>query len=135
MTGARGLGKIYKQLLLKPIRLIMALKSCFLSPSKIYKIIELLLKSKNNNISSDLPKQELLSIVVDPAYQGEAHAENLFNALCFYFRKEGVRSFSIVVGKSLDRAHTFYKKMGSIPITEIQVHKGNDSVVYVKELG
>ena len=135
VTGARGLGKIYKQLLLKPFRLIIALKSCFLSPSKIYKIIELLLISKNNNVSSDLPKQELLSIVVDPSYQGGGHAENLFNALSSYFKEQGVRSFSIVVGKSLDRAHAFYKKMGSIPITEIQVHKGNNSVVYVKELG
>ena len=43
-------------------------------------------------------------------------------------------SFSIVVGSNLDRAHAFYTKMGSIPVKEIQVHKGADSVVYVKEL-
>ena len=48
---------------------------------------------------------------------------------------EGASSFSIVVGRNLDRAHAFYTKMGSIPVKEIQVHKGADSVVYVKELG
>ena len=134
VTGTRGLGRIYKQLLLKPLRLIYSLKSCLLSPSKMYKILEVLLISKGSNISADLPKQELLSIVVNPAYQGGGHAENLFNALCSHFRAEGASSFSIVVGSNLDRAHAFYTKMGSIPVEEIQVHKGADSVVYVKEL-
>ena len=39
VTGTRGLGRIYKQLLLKPLRLIYSLNSCILSPSKMYKII------------------------------------------------------------------------------------------------
>ena len=134
VTGTRGLGRIYKRLILKPLRLIYSLKSCILSPSKMYKIIEVLLISKGSNISIDLPKQELLSIVVNPAYQGGGHAENLFKALCSHFRAEGASSFSIVVGSDLDRAHAFYMKMGSIPVKEIQVHKGVDSVVYLKDL-
>ena len=134
VTGTHGLRRIYKQLLLKPFRLIFSLKSCILSPSKMYKILEVLLISKGSNISADLPREELLSIVVNPAYQGGGHAENLFKALCSHFREEGVSSFSIVVGVNLDRAHAFYTKMGSIPVKQIQVHKGADSVVYVKEL-
>ena len=43
VTGGTGLGPIYKQLLLKPLRLIYSLKSCFLSISKLYKIMEVLL--------------------------------------------------------------------------------------------
>lgn len=135
VTGTRGLGRIYKQLLLKPLRLIYSLKACVLSPSKMYKILEVLLISKGTNISADLPKQELLSIVVNPAYQGGGHAENLFKALCSHFGAEGASSFRIVVGSNLDRAHAFYTKMGSIPVEEIQVNKGANSVVYVKELG
>ena len=100
----------------------------------MYKILEVLLISKGSNISADLPKQELLSIVVNPAYQGGGHAENLFKALCSHFRAEGASSFRIVVGSNLDRAHAFYTKMGSLPVEEIQVHKGTDSVVYVKKL-
>ena len=134
VTGTCGLGQIYKQLLLKPLRLIYSLKSCLLSPSKMHKIIEVLLISKGSNISPDLPKQELLSIVVNPAYQGGGHAKNLFKALCSHFKAEGANSFSIVVGSNLDRAHAFYTKMGSIPVNEIQVHKGANSVVYVKDL-
>jgi ribosomal protein S18 acetylase RimI-like enzyme len=134
IAGAHGLRRIYKQLLLQPLRLIYSLKSCILSPYKMYKIIEVLLINKNSDTFSDLPKQELLSIVVNPVYQGEGHAENLFKALCSHFREEGVSSFSIVVGGNLDRAHAFYTKMGSIPVKQIQVHKGVDSLVYVKEL-
>ena len=134
VTGTSGLGRIYKQLLLKPLRLIYSLKSCLLSPSKMYKIIEILLMSKDRNTSFDLPKHELLSIVVNPDYQGGGHAENLFNNLCYHFAEQDVCSFRIVVGGDLDRAHAFYKKMGSISVKEIQVHKGIDSIVYVKDL-
>jgi len=134
VSGTRGLGRLYKQLLLQPFRLIYSLKSCLLSPSKIYKIIEVVIISKDSNFSADLPKEELLSIVVNPTYQGGGHAENLFKALCSHFRAEGASRFSIVVGSNLDRAHAFYTKMGSIPLKEIQVHKGADSVVYLKDL-
>jgi ribosomal protein S18 acetylase RimI-like enzyme len=133
VSGTRGLGRIYKQLLLRPHRLIYALKTSILSPSKMYKIAEVVLMSKDNNVSANLPKQELLSIVVNPAYQGGGHAENLFKALCVHFRTGGVRSFRIVVGSSLARAHAFYVKMGCTPVNKIQVHKGTDSMVYIKE--
>ena len=73
--------------------------------------------------------------MVNPTFQGGGHAENLFNALCFHFREKGASSFKIIVGSNLVRAHKFYTKMGSIPVKEIQVHKGAHSVVYVKALG
>lgn len=134
ITGTRGLGRIYRQLLLKPLRLIYSLKSCFLSPAKMYKIIEILSIGKDDNASIDLPEEELLSIVVNTAYQGGGHAENLFKALCAHFRAEGATNFRIVVGSNLERAHTFYTKMGSIAVKEMQVHKGTNSLVYVKEI-
>ena len=133
-AGTHGLGRIYKQLLLRPLRLINALKSCLLSPSKMYKIIEILSIGKDNNALIDLPEEELLSIVVNAAYQGGGHAENLFKALCAHFRAEGVTNFRIVVGRNLKRAHTFYKKMGSIAVKEMQVHRGTNSLVYVKDI-
>ena len=134
VAGASGFGRLYKKLLLKPIRLTYSLKSCLLSPSKIYKIIEIFLISIGSKLPSDLPKQELLSIVVNPNYQGQRYAENLFKALCSHFSAEGASSFRIVVGSNLNRAHAFYTKMGSVPVKEIQAHKGTDSVVYVKKL-
>lgn len=133
VTGTRGLGRVYKQLLLRPFRLIYSIKSSIFSPLKIFKIIEVILLSNKNKVLSDLPKHELLSIVVNPACQGGNHAENLFKALCIYFKEKNTSSFKIIVGKSLERAHSFYKKMDCLPIKEIQVHKGINSIVYVKE--
>jgi ribosomal protein S18 acetylase RimI-like enzyme len=133
VTGTCGLGRIYKQLLFRPLRLIYSLRSCLLSPSKMYKIIEVLLVTKNSNISADLPEQELLSIVVDSSCRGGGHAENLFIGLCNRFKEKGAGCFKIVVGNSLERAHAFYLKMGCTPVKEIQVHKGIDSVIYIKE--
>lgn len=134
VAGANGLIRLYKQLLLKPIRLIYSLKSCFLSPSKIYKILEIFLISIGSKLPADLPRQELLSIVVNPNYQGQGYAENLFESLCSHFSKQGAGSFRIVVGSNLNRAHAFYTKMGSVPVKKIQAHKGTDSVVYIKML-
>ena len=43
-------------------------------------------------------------------------------------------SFKIIVGSDLDQAHAFYIKMGSAPAEEVQVHKGSNSVVYIKKI-
>lgn len=134
VAGARGLGRIYKQLLLHPLQLIFALKIHLLTPAKIYKILEILTISKGKNSLIDLPKEELLSIVVSPNHQGRGNAENLFKALCSYFSSKGADSFKIVVGSDLDRAHAFYAKMGGVPVKKTQVHNGVDSIIYTKSV-
>ena len=134
VSGTNRIGQIYRQLILNPFRLIFSLKSCLLSPSKIYRIIEVLLATNQDDNSIYLPKHELLSIAVSPDYQGSGHAENLFKNLCTYFKSKGVRSFRIVVGSNLSKAHNFYNKMESVPVKEIQVHKGSNSIVYVKKI-
>ena len=133
ITGTSGLGPVYKQLLFHPYQLLLSLRACIISPTKIYKILELLLMSNKNKTMDNLPLHELLSIVVIPANRGEDHAESLFKSLCMHFNAQGVGSFRIVVGSSLARAHAFYVKMGSTPVKKIQVHKGANSVVYVRE--
>ena len=42
-------------------------------------------------------------------------------------------NFKIVVGGDLARAHAFYLKMGCAVAGEIEVHKGKDSLVYVRQ--
>ena len=46
VTGTSDLGRIYKQLLLHPFRLTYSLKSCLLSPAKIFRILEVVLMAK-----------------------------------------------------------------------------------------
>tara|TARA_A100001011_G_scaffold400649_1_gene517144 strand:- start:250 stop:828 length:579 start_codon:yes stop_codon:yes gene_type:complete len=134
VSGTDGIGRIYKNLLLRPHLLIYTLKSVFKSPSKMHKVLELLLNSFLKNKTTNLPNHELLSIVVNPAFQGEGCAEILFNRLCDYFKKKNVKSFKIIVGGNLTRANAFYKKMGAMSIKTIQVHKGVDSTIYIKQI-
>jgi len=133
VSGAASLRPIYKQLLYRPFSLFVALTSCFFSVSKLSKIIEILFIGKNNPILTGLPRHELLTIVVDPSCQGQGHAEDLFTSLCYYFKAVNVTNFKIVVGGDLARAHAFYLKMGCTVAGEIEVHKGKDSLVYVKQ--
>ena len=133
VSGAASLRPIYKQLLYRPFSLFVALTSCFFSISKLSKIIEIFFIGKNNPILTGLPRHELLTIVVDPSFQGQGHAEDLFSSLCYYFKAVNVTNFKVVVGGDLARAHAFYLKMGCAVAGEIEVHKGKDSLVYVRQ--
>ncbi len=73
--------------------------------------------------------------MVDPSFQGQGHAEDLFSSLCCYFKAVNVANFKIVVGGGLARAHKFYLKMGCTVVGEIEVHKGKESAVYIKQIG
>ena len=133
VCGAVSLHPIYKRLLYRPFSLFIALTSCFFSISKLSKIFEIFFIGKNNPILKGLPQHELLTIVVDPAHQGQGHAEDLFASLCNYFNAANVKNFKIIVGLDLARAHAFYLKMGCTVAGEMQVHKGVHSLVYVKQ--
>lgn len=134
ISGTLGLKSIFKRLLMQPYKLICSLKKNFLSFFKIYKMLEILFRSKNNYREKDLPKYELLSMVIDPAFQGKGYSESLFMSLCDSFKNKGIKSFKIMVGKNLTRANAFYSKMGSIPVKEKQMHKGSNSLIYVKKI-
>ena len=133
VSGAVSLRPIYSRLLYRPFSLFSALASCFFSISKLSKIIEILFLAKNNPILNKLPRHELLTIVVDPLWQGRGHAEDLFQSLCSYFKKTNVTDFKIIVGSDLARAHAFYLKMGCVVVGKIEVHEGKDSLTYVKQ--
>jgi ribosomal protein S18 acetylase RimI-like enzyme len=132
VSGTSSMGAIYKQLLMRFPRLLWALLPAMFSPSRICKIIEVLLFTKKGKLIVNVPDEELLSIVVDPSQQGQGTAKKLFVNLCRHFKSNGASEFRIVVGKSLNRAHGFYSKLGSKPVGEIVVHKGESSIVYVK---
>lgn len=81
-----------------------------------------------------MPEAELLSIVVDEAYRGKGISPRLFNKLIEEFKKVGIEKFKVVVGSNLLPACRFYEKMGGVFHSEIEVHKGERSRVYVWEI-
>lgn len=133
ISGGTSLGPIYKQLLHRPFSLFLVLISCFFSISKLMKITEILLIGKKNPILTELPQNELFTLAVDPLFQGNGYADDLFQALCNYFKEVNVKNFKIIVGSDLSRAHSFYLKMGCMVVGEIEVHKGKKSMVYIKQ--
>ncbi|MBO3701655.1 MAG: GNAT family N-acetyltransferase [Candidatus Accumulibacter sp.] len=134
VTGAEGMGPIYRQLLRRWASLAGALLPAVVSPHKLWKIAEILLMGKKPQPLSDLPHAELLSIAVDPALRSQGHAGALYRGLVEHFRQRGVDRFRIVVGEPLAAAHHFYSRMGAEPVGRIEVHQGETSVLYVHRL-
>lgn len=135
VSGALGMGSVYRQLLRYWPRLIMALAPSLLMPNRLWQIIEILRYSRGGHEhGAKLPAAELLSIVVDPAARGRSHADRLYRQLTEFFAQRGEHEFKIIVGAALAPAHRFYRRMGAQPAAEIEIHQGVRSTVYVQAL-
>lgn len=78
-----------------------------------------------------LPKAELLSIVVKNEMWGRGTAGALINELKRRFSDQGMKNFRVVVGSGNRRACRFYEKHGGEMSSQIEVHRGEISDVYV----
>jgi ribosomal protein S18 acetylase RimI-like enzyme len=135
VSASYGMRHIYIGLLKLLPSLLWALRSVFISYSKIRKILELLFRpNPENDTSSSLIHYELLSIAINSDFRGQGIAQDLYKELCAYYRDNGVAAFKIVVGGKLAPAHRFYLACGAKPVDKVQVHTGEDSTVYVQEL-
>lgn len=135
VTGAAGMGPIYSRMLKRWPRLIWSLLPSMFSPRKLRRIAEIMRYSRlRGNAPPNLPVVELLSLAVDPAYRGRKYSERLYTGLMDDFARRGVQSFKIIVGEKLEPAHKFYRRMGAIPMTSVEVHEGENSTVYVQQI-
>lgn len=134
ITGGAGMGAIYKRMLRSPLRLGWALAPALISPAKVRRILEILRYSSNTGLPEGLPDAELLSLAVAPQWRGKSVADRLYAALVDEFSRRGVEAFRIIVGEALAPAHRFYQRMGARISSEIEVHGGEKSMVYVHRL-
>ncbi len=132
VSGTGGMKRIYGQMLRHPIRLGLALLPSVFSLGFYKRCIEIF--QYGNADMSDLPDEELLSIVVAPQYRGKKVSENLYSRLREHFSHAGVKAFKIMVGKELNTAHRFYQRMGAQPVGEYELHEGAKSVLYVQQV-
>lgn len=102
------------------------------SPARLKRVAEILRYTNSEPAHGDFPTAELLSIAVAPAARGTGVAESLYVELSNYFRQMKVATFKIVVGEKLLAAHKFYERMGARWTTELELHQGAKSVVYVQ---
>jgi len=133
ITGTENLSKFYKDFFMKKFFVaFFTLLPYFFNPKIIFKISETFLYPKRKNkISKNMPTAELLSIVVDKEYREKGVAKKLFQELVNEYKKRGINEFKVIVGSNLLNAIKFYEKMGCRYLDKIQVHKGEDSLIYV----
>ena len=140
VSGASSLGPVYRSLLWRFHRLVISLAPVLVSPSKIWRITELLLhnlfpsRSVIGQTKYTLPEFELLSISVLPEERRNRVAKRLYNRLVDYARCHELSGFKIVVGEQLEDAHKFYARMGAAPVARIFVHGKDESMVYVQQV-
>jgi GNAT superfamily N-acetyltransferase len=130
VCGAKSVAGLYREFLSKLLlRANPLLLLRILNPKFVRKSLETLLypAKKENN----LPRAELLSIFVEEKYQGKKVSQELFHKLVEEFRNMGISQFKAVAGINLIKACRFYEKMGGTFHSEIEVHQGDKSRVYV----
>lgn len=135
VSASQGIRPVYTQLLKHFPTLVWVLLPALFNPVKLKRILELLFSRRQNKTGNAQPyKSELLSIAVDPDYRGKGVAQALYRKLYEYYQEQGVKGFIIVVGEQLTAAHRFYLKSGAHSIDTIQIHRGDNSVVYLQEV-
>lgn len=134
VAGGCGMGAVYRQMLRRWPRLLIALSSVVFNPMSLWRIIEIIWFSRRGKPVPECPKAELFSIAVQNDARGRGIAEFLYRDLAHWFSGRGEKSFCIVVGEKLTPAHRFYRRIGAIPMAEINVHKDSVSVLYRQDL-
>lgn len=146
VAGTLNMGQVYRRLLRHWLALGLSLAPSLLIPRRLWRMLEILRYSRGKSgrvrafgtSSAEvplLPAAELLSIAVDPAYRGRGIAEDLYAGLKLFFATRGLGEFKIIVGAPLAPAHRFYRRLGAVPVAEIEVHRGAASTVYVQRVG
>ena len=139
VAGTLDMGQVYRYLLRHWLALGLSLAPSLLVPWRLWRILEILRYSRGRGHTATpvppLPAAELLSIAVDPACRGRGIADELYARLKLFFGTRGLGEFKIIVGASLAPAHRFYRRMGAVPVAEIEVHRGAASTVYLQRVG
>lgn len=132
VTGSLGSSSLFKLMLKHPISLIFTLAPIIFNLKKLRKVINIC-KHISSSERKKYPKPELLSICVNPDYQGQGIGFELYQQLLQYFKSVPVSEFIIVVGQSL-KANSFYKNQGAKKIGELQIHPNVNSNIFIQRL-
>lgn len=133
VSGTTDIGRLYTDFFKKNlVKGIIQILPYLLSLRIIKKIFETLFYPVKK--IKEIPRAELLSIVVDKRCRGKGISERLYSALVEEFKKRDVKNFKIVVGAGLASAIQFYDRMGAQRFHELEVHKGEKSWIYIQDV-
>lgn len=134
VAGGRGMGPVYRQMIKRWPRLLLALLPVLLNPAKLKRIFEIIWFTHKQKPIQYRQQAELFSIAVLDKARGHGVSDRLYQALEQWFTQQGENVFCIMVGESLAPAHRFYRRMGAVPMAEISVHQGYTSTLYRHDL-
>lgn len=101
-----------------------------LRPTTLRGILETL-RQVGSPGAQDLPNAELLSIAVEPAFQGKGFGQELVRAIAADFMRRGIQEMRVTAGAGLGPANTLYRKLGFALRSEVEIHIGTKSNIYV----
>jgi ribosomal protein S18 acetylase RimI-like enzyme len=130
VLGTLDTAAFYREFLMKrSINAFILIAPKLMSFENLRKVVETLIYPKRN-ISSKMPKAELLDIAVIKEHQGLGLAHFLFQAFADTLRDLKVGEFKVTTGASLTRAQRFYERLGAKKVGEFEVHKGQKTCIY-----
>lgn len=134
ITGGRSLGTVYRHLLKRWPRLVVALLPALLNVAKLKRVIEIVWYNRKQKPVPGCPIAELFSIAVLKNARGGGAAQRLYKELAKRFFQDGEKAFCFVVGGSLLPAQRFYQRMGAVPIAQVTMHQDQFSILYRHDL-
>jgi ribosomal protein S18 acetylase RimI-like enzyme len=134
VSGGEGMREVYRQMLRRPLALGLSLLPSLFRPARLRRILEILRYGQGKHGQEALPQAELLSIAVATEARGQGIADALYRRFVRHCRSRGIGGFRIVVGDALAPAHRFYRRMGARPVSRVEIHAGEGSVVYVQDV-
>ena len=134
LLGTLSTNKFFKDFLFKKsIAAVFWLTPKLLSFAKLRKVSEALLyPAKGAGV--DMPKAELLDIAILNDYYGTGTAQMLFHRFSSILVRNGIEEFKITTGENLKRAQRFYEKLGAKKKSSIEIHRGENTFVYVYKI-
>ena len=134
LLGTIDTGAFYKDFLCKKfLKAVFVLAPKLLSFEKVRKVFETLFYPTKEELKA-LPKPELLDIAVLKKYQGTGVAQLLFQEFAKNLYAIGIDRFKITTGESLAGARRFYEKLGAEKVGEVEVHKGQKTLIYMYKI-
>jgi ribosomal protein S18 acetylase RimI-like enzyme len=131
IVGSQDTNKFYKYFLTQHglTALPLIIKKIF-SFKSLRKIAEIFLYPQKI-AGKNLPSSEILNFCVTESVQGMGIGKKLFYSLVDTFKELGFYKIKIVTGSTQKKAQFFYESCKATLISEVEVHQGEKSLVYV----
>jgi hypothetical protein len=113
------------------LRAFFMLASHILSLNRLRRMMETLFYPARRKAPPNLPKAEGLALAIDRSYRGTLLATMLHQKMVEELRQRGIPAYKAFSHVSFHRTHAFFKKLGAKQVGTMEMHKGEESLIFV----